>query len=157
MSRNFEAFYRTEARKLFGTMCLLTADRHEAEEIMQEAFVRALERWDRVQTHPDPAGYLFRTAFNLFRSRRRRATRPLKRLISQPPADAFVELEELDSVARTLRHLPPRQRAAIVLMDLMDMTAPEAAKRLGIRPSTVRALASQGRRALRSAMEASHG
>ena len=46
--RRFEVFFGSEHARLFGALCLVTGDRHEAEEIMQDAFLRLWERWDQV-------------------------------------------------------------------------------------------------------------
>ncbi len=45
----------------------VTGDRHDAEELMQDAFLKLWERWDRIETIDDPTGYLFRVALNGFR------------------------------------------------------------------------------------------
>src|SRR5919204_30504 len=58
----FEAFFELERTRLYGALVLLTRDRHEAEELMQDAFLRLLERWDRVSAMEDPAAYLYRSA-----------------------------------------------------------------------------------------------
>jgi DNA-directed RNA polymerase specialized sigma24 family protein len=42
----FEEFFGTEHARLFGALCFITGDRDEAEEIMQDAFLRLWERWD---------------------------------------------------------------------------------------------------------------
>ncbi|MFN8232398.1 MAG: sigma factor [Actinomycetota bacterium] len=52
----FEAFYRTEARTLFRRLWLVTGNRAEAEELMQDAFLSVWERWDRVGRMDDPSG-----------------------------------------------------------------------------------------------------
>lgn len=67
----FGDFVEREKLYLYGAMCLVTHDRHEAEEIVQDAFVRILEHWDRIAGMEDPRGYLYRTAMNVFRSRYR--------------------------------------------------------------------------------------
>jgi RNA polymerase sigma factor (sigma-70 family) len=54
-----------------------------------------------------------------------------------------------DVVIRALATLTSRERAALVLVDLLDMTSEDAAKALGVRASTVRVLAARGRAALR--------
>src|SRR5688572_23341004 len=77
----FEAFFESEQRRLFGTLCLVTGNRSEAEELMQEAFLRVWERWDSVSSLNDPPGYLYRTAFNLLRNRLRRAARAARRIV----------------------------------------------------------------------------
>src|SRR5690349_8376946 len=76
--RRFEDFFSQHHLRLFRAVWLLTRNRHEAEEVMQDAFLRTWERWDRVSAMPDPVGYLYRTAMNLFRSRRRRAAVALR-------------------------------------------------------------------------------
>jgi RNA polymerase sigma-70 factor (ECF subfamily) len=75
---SFEVFVSASQTRLFGSLCLMTGSRHEAEEIAQEAYVRVLERWDHVQRLDDSTGYLFVTALNVFRSTRSRES-PLLR------------------------------------------------------------------------------
>src|SRR5262245_25077617 len=81
----FERFFEDHYRRLFGAMCLITGNRQEADEIAQEAFARIWERWDRVSGLEDPAGFLFRTATNVFRNRRRRAGVALRRSFAPSP------------------------------------------------------------------------
>jgi RNA polymerase sigma-70 factor (ECF subfamily) len=149
----FEAFFREEHARLFGTLCLVTGDAREAEDLMQEAFVRIWERWEQVRTHPDPAGYLYRTAFNAHRERLRQVRRAGRRILRAAPADdPFSSIDEVADVMTALRLLAPRQRAAIVLTDLLDMSSAEAAEFMRVKPVTVRALASAARATLRRTM-----
>jgi RNA polymerase sigma-70 factor (ECF subfamily) len=128
----------------------MTRNRHEAEEIMQDAFLKLWERWDRVASLPDPEGYLFRTALNLWRSRLRRAAVALRKAVHQlPPDDQMAIVEQRDAMARALKPLPSRQRAALILMDVLDLPSDEAARILGIKPVTVRVLAARARATLR--------
>jgi RNA polymerase sigma-70 factor (ECF subfamily) len=154
---SFETFFDTERARLFGTLCLVTGDRGEAEELMQEAFVRVWERWDQVRAHPDPSGYLYRTAFNVFRDRGRRALRSVRRMAAHAPTeDAFARIDEREVIIiDALRTLTPRQRAALVLTELLDFNSSEAAELLKVRPVTARVLASQGRTALKHELETS--
>jgi DNA-directed RNA polymerase specialized sigma24 family protein len=62
---SFEEFFEEHHRRLFSALCAATANRHEAEEVMQEAFLKLWERWDRVSGLEDPVGYLYRTAMNV--------------------------------------------------------------------------------------------
>src|SRR2546426_3568933 len=78
---DFETFFASQHGNLFSALCLVTRNRHEAEEIMQEAFTTVWERWDRVVAMSDPAGYLYRTAMNVFRKRYRRAKLALRRAV----------------------------------------------------------------------------
>ena len=151
---SFEDFFETHRRSLFGALCLVTGNRSEAEEVMQDAFLKVWERWERVSGLEDPNAYLFRVAMNLFRNRLRRASLATRRALSLTSStDDLAAIEDRDEVVRWLRPLPPRQRAAIVLTKYLDYTSDEAARILGIRPSTVRALATQGRAGVRHAME----
>ncbi len=151
----FEELFLTEREALYGAMWLVTRDRFEAEEIAQEAFLRIWERWERVRSMDDPAGYLYRTAFNVWRSRRRRTAVALRKAVHgrQHVDDASAEVEARDAVVRALSRLTPRQRAAVVLVDLLDLPSEDAAAAMGIRPSTVRVLAARARAAMREGMD----
>lgn len=145
----FEEFFETERERLFRALLLVTHDSAEAEDLMQEAFVRVWERWDRVGTLDDPVGYLFKTALNLHRSALRRALAAATRSL-RPPAehDPFERVIEHHDAVRSLAALTPRQRAAVVVTELLGYSSEEAGTILGIRPGTVRTLTSQARAAL---------
>ena len=150
----FEEFFLDTNRDLTGALWLVTRNTHEAEEIAQDAYLKLWERWSAVGSMDDPTAYLHRTAWNLWRSRGRRAAVALRRVVHAIPADeATAGVESRDVVIRALASLTPRQRAAIVLVDLLDMTSPEAAEALGVRPSTVRVLTSRARASLKEGME----
>jgi RNA polymerase sigma-70 factor (ECF subfamily) len=147
----FEGFFREEHERLFRALWLLTRDRQEAEEVMQDAFLRLWERWDRVTGGPDPVAYLYRTAMNVWRSRLRRTAVAARKAVHQERrADEMAEVEGRDVVVRALAGLPARQRAALILMDVLDLSSDRAGAVLGIRPVTVRVLAARGRATLAS-------
>ena len=105
---DFEEFFEQHHERLFRALWLLTRNRQEAEEVMQDAFLRLWERWDRVAGGPDPAGYLYRTAMNVWRSRLRRAAVAARNVIHHSPGDdQIAEIEERDAVVRALAPLPP--------------------------------------------------
>ena len=146
----FEAFFEAEKDQLYRALCLVTRNRHEAEDLTQEAFIRVLERWDRVATVKDPHGYLYRTAMNVFRRRYRLALRTAKRSLQLLPTDdGIAEIDERDAAVRALAGLSPRQRAAVVLVDLLGFRSEEAARMLGIRASTLRMHASRAHATLK--------
>jgi len=153
-SRSFETFYDAESQTLFQRLWLVTGDRAEAEELMQDAFLKVWERWERVGEMDDPVGYLYRTAMNLFRKRYRRAVLAIRRSIGLAPSrDDFADAEDRDTVRRVLSTLPPRQRAALVLTEMLGFSPNEAGRALGVQASTVRSLSHQGRESFRRAME----
>ena len=147
---SFVRFFGANRERLHSAVWLVARDRHEAEEVAQDAFLKVWERWDRVRRLDDPEGYLFRTAMNLLRNRRRRAAVAVRRFL-RPSAqvDRLATVEDRDVVVRAIRSLTPRQRAALVLVDLLDLPSEEAARALGVRPATVRVLAARARSALR--------
>ena len=154
----FEALFAEERTRLFTSLWLVTRDRHEAEEIAQDAFVKVWERWDRRGAPDDPTAYLFRTAMNIMRNRRRRAAVALRHAsFRRESPDELDAVESRDVVMRALGALTPSQRAALVLMDLLDMSSTEAADALGVRPSTVRVLAARGRATLATQIGANDG
>jgi RNA polymerase sigma-70 factor (ECF subfamily) len=154
LAPTFEEFFEEHRRPLFGALCVITSDRLEAEEIAQDAFLKVWERWDRVALLERPDGYLFRVAMNTFRSRLRRARTAVRRtFVTEPPPDLLATVEDRDDLARVLLPLSPRQRAALVLTGYLGYSSEEAADLLGVKASTIRALGTQGRIAIREAME----
>ena len=136
---SFGEFFEREKAGLYGVLCIVTRDRYEAEELTQDAFVRVLERWERVGVMEDPRAYLYRTAMNSFRTGYRRAALAAKRTIGMSRTDdAIGDVDARDAAMRALGVLSPRQRAAVVLTDLLDFPSQEVAGMLGIRASTVR-------------------
>jgi RNA polymerase sigma-70 factor, ECF subfamily len=152
---SFETFFEDTHERLFGGLCLVTGDRHEAEEVMQDAYLKLWERWERVSIMEDPTGFLFRTAMNLVRSRYRRAMLALRRTVSLTPSvdDHLAAVEDRDEVVRILRPLSPAERASIVFTTMFGFSSEEAAQILGVKSATVRAHASRARTGARARME----
>jgi RNA polymerase sigma-70 factor (ECF subfamily) len=154
----FDEFVEDEHERLYKALYFVTGSREDAEDLSQEAFLKLWERWDEIDRIDDPTGYLFRVALNGFRMRRRRAAMALRKL--QPvraQRDEFLEAEMRADVRALLLGLTPRQRAALLLVDLLGYPSEQAARILRVRPSTVRNLASQGRRALRATATTTEG
>jgi RNA polymerase sigma-70 factor, ECF subfamily len=154
----FDAFYGDHFDRVYTALFLVTGNRHEAEEIAQESFLRIFERWDRVSVLEDPVGYVYRSAMNVFRNRYRRASVALRRAFSLLPAatDELERIETRDEVVRLLRELTPQQRAAVLLTSILDFSVEDASKVLGLRPASVRSLTSRARDVMkRKAVETS--
>ena len=133
--RDFAEFFAEEHRALFKALYFVTGNRADAAELMQDAFLMLWERWDRVDRLDDPTGYLFRVALNGFRMRTRAAVRAKRRLVPvAPTTDPFDEIDLREDVRRMLLDLSPRQRAALVLLDMYGYGSEEAARIMGIRP-----------------------
>jgi RNA polymerase sigma-70 factor, ECF subfamily len=151
---SFEDFFELEQERILRLLWLVTGSRQEAEDIVQDAFLRVWERWPQVSTMDSPTGYLHRAAMNIFRNRYRRARLGLRKAIGvEAPIDAFDAAEDRISVSSALAGLSPKQRAALVLTELLGYPADEAGRMLGVRGSTVRSLSSTARAALRDSRE----
>jgi len=147
---DFAAFFADEHGGLLKLLYFVTGNRADAAELMQDAFLKVWERWDRIERIDDPRAYLFRVALNGSRMRARAARRAARRLVAPvSSSDPYDEIDLREDVRGMLRSLAPRQRAALVLLDMYGYGSQEAARIMGIRPSTVRALATQGRAVLR--------
>ena len=148
---DFTAFFAEEHRRVFKALYFVTGNRADAAELMQDAFLKLWERWDTIDRIDDPTAYLFRVALNGSRMRARSARRATRRVVAPSSThDPFDEIDIREDVRQMLLGLAPRQRAALVLLDLYGYGSEEAARIMNIRHSTVRALATQGRTVLRT-------
>ena len=150
----FEEFFELQHARLFGALSIMTGDRFEAEEVMQDAFLKVWERWDRVSAMDEPVGFLYRTAMNLYRKRLRRAGVAMRKAVNlAPQGDALDAVETRDEAMRLLRTLTPREREAIVLTAYLGYSTEEAGRLLGIKANTVRVLTMRARDSLRRTVE----
>jgi len=148
---SFEEFFVAERTRLLQALIVITADRTDAEEILQDAFLKVLERWDRVSTMKSPVGFLYRVAMNIHRSRLRRAAASFRKTLrASQNRDELDEIEARDEAVRLMNRLTPRERAAIVFTAYFGYSTEETAEILGIRASTVRVLTSRARASLRA-------
>jgi DNA-directed RNA polymerase specialized sigma24 family protein len=88
----FADFFRADYETLLRAIYLISGSRDEAEELAQDAFVKACERWDRVREMENPAGYLYRTAVNKRRSVARRLRLAAQRALSLRPPDVIARV-----------------------------------------------------------------
>ena len=131
-----------------AALVLYTGDRHVAEELAQEALVRAWERWETVGAMASPEGWTFRTARNLAVSRWRR--RGIERRARVSTAPVVVDPAEGIAVRDAVASLPERQRATIVARFFLGMSVAETAALLDCAEGTVKAATSQALDRLRS-------
>ena len=150
---DFGSFFAEQHGPLFRALVLLTRNRHEAEELMQDAFLALWERWEHMAPGRAPVAYLYRTALNAWRSRLRRTAVAARKVIHQIPRDdEMAAVEARDAVVRAMGVLPARQRAALVLTDVLDLSSEQAGEVLRISPVTVRVLAARARARLAKEM-----
>ena len=151
----FEAFFDAERIRLLGALIVMTGNKAEAEELLQDAFLKVWERWDRVAAMENPIGYLYRTALNLHRRRLRRASVAMRKAFNLlPDVDDLAGVDTRDEAVRLLGRLTPRERAAIVITAYLGYSTEEAGRLMGIHANTVRVLTGRARATLRAAEEA---
>src|SRR4051812_11358932 len=84
----FESFFDLHYASVAKALVLIVGAAQQAEDLAEEAFARAWERWNQVRLMASPVGYVYRTAVNLNRNRLRRIGRELRRLRpADPPPD----------------------------------------------------------------------
>ncbi|MEU8030398.1 SigE family RNA polymerase sigma factor [Streptomyces sp. NPDC049099] len=146
----FDLFYTAAYPRLVGQLYALTGDYAEAQDVVQEAFVRAWDRRSSVLTGDRvPEAWIRTVAHRLALSRRRRARRWWE-LVRGESAQRPVPEPGPDHVAlvAALRRLPEAQRTAIVLHHLCDLSVEQVAAETGVAVGTVKARLSRGRSAL---------
>lgn len=154
VDQDFDAVYRREYPGLFAVATVLSGD--DAEDLVQEALVRALVRWDKVARLERPGGWCHRVLVNLCRNRwRRRLTedRFLARLRREEPSTDGPTADVVD-FWRAVRTLPEQPRSVVALYYAGDHTVAEVASILGIPEGTVRSDLSRARVRLRERLEA---
>ena len=135
----FERLYTEEAQGLFAFLAYRTGDRPLAEDLLADAFERALK--GRFNPRKGSAKtWLYSIALNLLRDHLRRAAaegRAYERVEAPAASDAFADFEARDELLRAMATLSPEEREAIALRFGAELTVPEIAGVLGLPLSTV--------------------
>lgn len=154
-ANDFEAFFWRYERDILGYLWRLTGDEQAAHDLSQETFVRAWRSFAKVSGYDHPRAWLFRVASNLGLNHLRGQSRhPLTTLTGtetvHAPGDHTLRIVESDAVRQALLQLTAKQRAALVLCDMYDMTCREAAETLGITQASVKMALWRGRERFRT-------
>ena len=145
----FDLFYGRTAAGILRQLVLLTGDLGEAEDVTAEAFERAWLRWSEVRDYASPEAWVRTTARRLAVSRWRRMRNASAAWLRHGPPPNAPELEpEHVALVSALRRLPQRQRVAIVLHHLADLSVQEVADETGASASAVKQQLARGRVAL---------
>lgn len=151
--RDLDSFCRHEHGRLVGMLGLYLGDRHQAEDLAQEALARACRHWPELEGMEHPERWLTRVAFNLakssFRSRsaRRRITERFGTSMASSPAPP--DATDALAVRAAVAQLPERQRRALILRYFADLPVAEVATLMNCPPGTVKTLTYQGIASLR--------
>ena len=147
--------YTASYRRLVGQLVGVTGSLAEAEDVVQEAFVRACNHARTFRATDNPEAWLRRVAVNLARSRWRRVKRwtGLMPTLADPAPGRELSPDHVALVA-ALKRLPAAQREAIALHHIADLPVHEVAAALGVPVGTVKARLSRGRAALATLLAA---
>ena len=172
----FEVFVRTYQDMVFATAVRLLGEPAEAEDVTQQVFLKAFQRFDEIGPSPAAAGWLKTVAKNAclnHLSRYRSRWRFFSELtrdddsgaesaydVSAPAASPALQMERTDERQRlelALRALPVHQRVPLVLFHFEGASYEEIASTLGVSLAKVKTDIHRGREALRQVLDAKHG
>jgi len=166
--RQFETIALPCMRALYNTALRLTADAHDAEDGVQETYLRAFRTFDNFTPGTNAKAWLFTILYSVVINRHRRARReegpwPVEelearyRLLVEPPEGDLAEVEPSSvplstEVEAALRAVPEVFRTAVILVDVQELSYEEAARTLGCPIGTVQSRLFRGRRLLFAAL-----
>ncbi len=166
-AQQFERFMRNHQNMVFSTSMRLLAKQPDAEDVTQEVFLRAYERFDQLRDSPTAGGWLRTVARNLslnHLSRYRSRWSFFSEFVGRGEEDAGGELEFADDasaveaadgaarralVEQALRELPAAQRVPLVLFHFEELTYEDIAAKLGVSLGKVKIDIFRGRERLR--------
>ncbi len=151
--------------QVFSTALYLTRDRSEAEDLVQETYLRAYRFWDRFEAGTNCRAWLMTIAHNLFRNRYREKQKTQRDIeldesllnvesqavssgASNDPERLVLSQVLDDEVEQALKALPPDYLEAVLLVDIQELSYEEAATAMECPIGTVRSRLSRGRRLL---------
>ena len=154
LAESFDSFYQREYRSMVALAAAVCGTGLIAEDLAQEALLRAHRNWQKVSGYDKPGAWLRRVTINLASTARRRGrTEEQAKVRLVPtyavPTYAAVEIELRDEgVWAAVADLSPKRRAAIALFYLEDCSVAEISEVLRCSVSTARAHLHQGRNRL---------
>lgn len=162
-----EGFFRRYAPAAYNLALRLCGRPADAEDVSQEALIRALKALPHFKGKSDPRSWVYRITVNVWKNRvRAEKSRPFWKAIplfgsddgpsvdrpdGAPPVDRALEASELEAaVQKALAELDDDDRAVVVLKDMDDMTYAQVAEVLGVPEGTVKSRLSRARERLRA-------
>jgi RNA polymerase sigma-70 factor (ECF subfamily) len=155
-----ERFVTENMRRIFRQIYRMVGNVHDAQDLTQEAFIKALQRQEQLKDELKAAHWLSRIATNTALDFLRRHGRvafcemaEAPESHAETPEAAVLRSEQRDWLAAGLERLTPRERAALVLRDMEDLPAEEVAARLDCSKATVRSHIANARTKLKKFAE----
>ena len=153
-SAGFDEFYRATARRLMQYAYGMCGDLGLAEELTQEAYIRAWQRWGRIAGYEHAESWLRLVVTRLCTDRWRRLGMRHRVLAElRPPGHAPPPSEDGVLLTAALRRLPVPQRRVLGLHYLMDMPVAQIAVETGVAIGTVKSQLARGRARLAEVLD----
>jgi RNA polymerase sigma-70 factor (ECF subfamily) len=151
---NPEAMFKAHYARLVRALAVVGGDQEAAADAVQEAFIQACLRWDRISRYDDPVAWVRRVALNRL-SNQRRSVRRRFRAVARSTEPAPVDEPSLDGLdlSAALRRLPEQQRTAVAFHYVEGLRIREVALAMGITEGTVNRHLHRARETLRPALE----
>lgn len=132
---DFGVFYRDVWNRVYRPLAVTLRDHELAAEAVDEAMVRAFQKWSKVRTYDNPVGWVYRVAMNYARNRLRRRWREVSWGAVEPTWEMRTPNPEL---MEAILGLPIHQRQVVVLRFVFDWSISEVASALGVPEGTVK-------------------
>jgi RNA polymerase sigma-70 factor (ECF subfamily) len=162
---DFEELVTRYDTRLFNVMYAMTGDYHDALDLTEEAFIRAMKAYPRFRGDSDPFTWLYRIGVNVFKKRyRKRARRrelweghlqndPPPRAELRTPETAVLMKERAELVRKAISELPDAYRETIALRYIDDMTYEDIATACRCSVGTVKSRLARGKELLADLLE----
>jgi RNA polymerase sigma-70 factor (ECF subfamily) len=151
MPDDFDEFYAGTYRRVQGQLYAMIGRPGEAEDAVQEAYLRAWQRWSRLRGYADPEAWVRTVAYRVAVSSWRRAVNRITAHRRHGPPDDVPGLgPDLVALGAAMARLTPDQRRVLVLHYVVGLSVEDVARETGARPGTVKSRLSRGREALRA-------
>jgi len=150
---SFDSFVVATRSKLLGQAYAFTGDLASAQDLVQEAYIRAWKQWGKIEQYENHEAWVRRVLYNLaissWRKSRRQRISEQRRWFEQRNQDAgFDSIPQHHELARALHSLPEQQQRILVLHHVAGLRVREVADELGLPEGTVKSSLSRGRAAL---------
>ncbi len=150
---DIDSYFRAHYGRLVRALTLVCGNEETAADAVQEAFVKAHQKWRTVSEYDDPVGWIRRVAINRLRDDHRRNTRKDRAVARLGAGETWTveapEPTQTEELAKALADLPKQQRLALAFYYLEGLSVAETASTLEISEGAVKFHLHQGRERLR--------
>jgi RNA polymerase sigma-70 factor (ECF subfamily) len=159
---DFESLVNTHSAAIFAYLWRMLRDTTDAEDCLQDTFLRAYRAYGRLDGHSSPQAWLYRIATNTARTRLKQRTREAVRTTAVDPdrvaagpgpAEQVDQRMLLEAVAQAVEALPHQQRAALIMRKYQDLSYAMIASALECSEAAARANVYQALKKIRGVVE----